>query len=145
MSAWVIWLIAAGVLAGAELLTLDLVLLMLAGGALGGVATALVGLPVIAQLGAFIIVALGLLVFVRPIAKRHLTSRTPEQIDGADVYVGRVGIVTEPVDHVGGRIKLGGDVWSAVSEAKGQTFEVGQSVRIMEVRGATAIVAESLD
>lgn len=143
MSSWVIWLIAAGVLAGAELLTLDLVLLMLAGGALGGVAVAAVGLPVGLQLAAFVVVALGLLVFVRPLAKRHLTSRTPEQIDGAETYVGKVAVVTQRVDHMDGRIRFGADDWSAVSQSREETFEVGSTVRVMQIRGATAVVSES--
>ena len=46
MPAWLIWLIAAGVLAGAEALSADLVLVMLAGGAVGGSVAALIGLPV---------------------------------------------------------------------------------------------------
>ncbi len=143
MESWVIWLIAAGVLAGAELLTLDFVLLMLAGGALGGMVAAAAGLAVGLQLVAFVIVALGLLVFVRPFAKRQLMSRTPQQIDGAETYVGKVAVVTQRVDHMDGRIRFGADDWSAVSQSRGETYEVGSSVRVMQIRGATAVVAES--
>jgi len=143
MEAWVIWLIAAGVLAGAELLTLDFVLLMLAGGALGGMVAAVAGLSVALQLVAFVIVALGLLVFVRPFAKRQLLSRTPQQIDGAETYVGKVAVVTQRVDHMDGRIRFGADDWSAVSQSRQDTFEVGTNVRVMQIRGATAVVAES--
>ncbi len=143
MSSWVIWLIAAGVLAGAELLTLDFVLLMLAGGALGGMAVAAAGLPVGLQLAAFVVVSLGLLVFVRPLAKRQLMSRTPQQIDGAETYVGKVAVVTARVDHLDGRIRFGADDWSAVSQSRGESFEVGSTVRVMQIRGATAVVSES--
>lgn len=145
MEPWVIWLIAAGVLAGAELLTLDFVLLMLAGGALGGMTAAAAGLPVGLQLAAFVVVALGLLVFVRPFAKRQLMSRTPQQIDGAETYVGKVAIVTQRVDHMDGRIRFGADDWSAVSQSRQDIFEVGTTVRVMQIRGATAVVAESLE
>ncbi|MEJ7772239.1 MAG: NfeD family protein [Geodermatophilaceae bacterium] len=143
MEAWVIWLIAAGVLAGAELLTLDFVLLMLAGGALGGMAAAAAGAETGLQLVAFVIVALALLVFVRPFAKRQLLSRTPQQIDGAETYVGKVAVVTARVDHMDGRIRFGADDWSAVSQSREETFEVGSTVRVMQIRGATAVVAES--
>lgn len=143
MSAWIIWLIAAGVLAGAEMLTLDFVLLMLAGGALGGMVVAAAGLAVGLQLAAFVVVALGLLVFVRPYAKRQLQSRTPQQIDGAETYVGKVAVVTQRVDHLDGRIRFGADDWSAVSHSPQESFEVGATVRVMQIRGATAVVAES--
>ncbi|MBA3249226.1 MAG: NfeD family protein [Geodermatophilaceae bacterium] len=141
MPAWLIWLIAAGLLSGAELLTLDLVLLMFGGAALATAGVALLGFPVPAQLIAFIVVSLGLLVLVRPVAARHLRDRSPDQIDGAQVFVGRLGVVSQPVDEHGGRIKIGGDEWSAVAQTPPDRFEVGSTVRVMAIRGATAVVS----
>ncbi len=43
MDPWLLWLIAAGLFAAGEIVSLDLVLLMFAGGALGGMAVALLG------------------------------------------------------------------------------------------------------
>jgi membrane protein implicated in regulation of membrane protease activity len=145
VGAWLLWLIAGGLFAAGELASLDLVLLMFAGGALGGMTVALLGLGVAIQIAAFVVVSVGLMVLIRPIAKRHLVDRTPLQIDGADVYVGRTAIVTERVDHRDGRITMGADVWSARSEYEGQAFDVGEKVRIMEIKGATAIVADALE
>ncbi|SDX82460.1 Membrane protein implicated in regulation of membrane protease activity [Modestobacter sp. DSM 44400] len=145
MGAWLLWLIAGGLFAAGELASLDLVLLMFAGGALGGMAVALVGLAAPIQIAAFIVVSVGLLVLIRPIAVRHLVNRTPEQIDGVAVYVGRTAVVTERVDHRRGRITMGADVWSARSEYEGQVFEVGEKVRIMELDGPTALVADALE
>jgi hypothetical protein len=45
MPAWLIWVIAAGVLAGAETLSMDFVLVMCAGGAAAGAVTAAAGAP----------------------------------------------------------------------------------------------------
>jgi membrane protein implicated in regulation of membrane protease activity len=140
-----LWLIAGGLFAAGELASLDLVLLMFAGGALGGMTVALLGGAVVLQLIAFVVVSAGLLVLIRPIAARHLVDRTPEQIDGVAVYVGRTAVVTERVDHLRGRITMGADVWSARSEYEGQVFEVGAKVRIMELDGPTALVADALE
>jgi membrane protein implicated in regulation of membrane protease activity len=145
MAAWLLWLIGAGVLAAGEMASLDLVLLMLAGGALGGMTAALLGFTLPIQLAAFIVVAAGLLVVVRPIAKRHLLDRTPEQIDGTAALVGKTAVVTERVDERDGRITMGADVWSARSEYEGASFEVGTVVRIMEIRGPIAMVADALE
>ncbi len=144
MPAWLIWLIAAGLLGVAEVFTLDLVLLMFGGAALATAAAALLGAPVFLQLVTFIVVSLGLLVLVRPVAARHLQQRGPAQIDGAQVYVGRTGVVTEPVDENRGRIKIGGDEWSAVAQSAAENFVVGDRVRVMEIRGATAVVATEI-
>jgi membrane protein implicated in regulation of membrane protease activity len=145
VAAWLLWLIAGGLFAAGELASLDLVLLMFAGGALGGMAVALLGGAVVFQLAAFVIVSAGLLVLIRPIAARHLVDRTPEQIDGVAVYVGRTAVVTERVDHLRGRITMGADVWSARSEYEGQVFEIGEKVRIMELDGPTALVADAME
>jgi len=144
MPAWLIWLIGAGLLAVAEIFTLDLVLLMFAGAALATAGVAVLGAPVLLQLITFVIVAIGLLFVVRPVATRHLHNRTPDQIDGAQVYIGRLGIVTERVDDNRGRIKIGGDEWSAVTQTPVEQFDVGAKVRVMEIRGAIAVVSGDL-
>lgn len=145
MAPWVLWLIAAGLFTGGEMLTLDLVLLMFAGGALGGAAVAFAGGAVAFQLVAFIAVSLALLAVVRPIAKRHLTERTPLQLDGVDYLVGRTAVVTRAVDVAGGRIRMGADEWSARSQYDGEAFAVGETVRILQIEGATAVVGDALE
>jgi membrane protein implicated in regulation of membrane protease activity len=140
-----IWLIASGLFAAGEMVSLDLVLLMFAGGALGGMVAALLGATVPLQLLAFIAVS-GLLLFVvRPIAKRHLTERTPLQLDGVETLIGKTAKVTRAVDVSGGRIKLGADEWSARSQHSGEAFAIGQTVRILEVEGATAVVGDAFE
>jgi membrane protein implicated in regulation of membrane protease activity len=143
--AWLLWLIAAGLFGVGEMVSLDLVLLMFAGGALGGMTVALVGGEVVFQLIAFIAVAGILLATVRPIAKRHLTDRTPLQLDGVDTLIGRTAVVTRAVDSTGGRIKMGADEWSARSQHGGEAFPIGATVRIMQVDGATAVVGDALE
>ena len=127
------------------MVSLDLVLLMFAGGALGGMTVALLGGPVAFQLLAFIGVSAVLLGLVRPIAKKHLTDRTPLQLDGVETLIGRTATVTRAVDTNGGRIRLGADEWSARSQHGGEAFPVGARVRIMQVDGATAVVGDALE
>lgn len=139
MPAWLLWLIAAGVLAIAEALSLDLVLIMCGGGALVGAVAAAVGLPLGVQVAAFAISALGLLTLVRPVAKRHLTA-TPLAVTGIEALIGRDAVVTTTVDAHGGRVKLAGEEWSAQAFDSTEVLNVGRTVRVMEIKGATAIV-----
>jgi membrane protein implicated in regulation of membrane protease activity len=142
---WVLWLIAAGLFAAGEVASLDLVLLMFAGGSVGGLGVALLGGPVALQLLAFVLVSLALLAVVRPIATRHLSASTPQTAIGVAAVVGRTAKVTRPVDLHGGRIRLDADEWSARTQHGGETFDVGETVRILEVHGATAVVGEAFE
>jgi membrane protein implicated in regulation of membrane protease activity len=145
MAAWLLWLIAAGLFAAGEVVSLDLVLLMFAGGALGGMTVALLGGATVLQMVAFIAVSGLLIVLVRPVAQRHLLERTPLQLDGVDRLIGRTARVTREIDSSGGRIRMGADEWSARTQHSGETFAVGQTVRILQVDGATAVVGDALE
>jgi membrane protein implicated in regulation of membrane protease activity len=140
VAVWLLWLIAAGLFAAGEIASLDLVLLMFAGGALGGMTADLLGLGVPLQLLAFLVVSAGLLVVVRPVAKRHLVDRTPEQIDGVAAYVGRTAVVSQRVDNTAGRVRMGNDEWSARTQLDDEVFEVGDEVRIVQIEGQIAYV-----
>jgi membrane protein implicated in regulation of membrane protease activity len=137
--AWVIWLVAAAVLAIAETLSVDFVLLMIAGGALAAAGVAALGAPVALQVAVFAVAAIGLVTVVRPMAKRRLELPT-HQRTGIDALVGRTAVVVRTVDEHGGRVKLAGEEWSAETFDPTQVLEVGRTVRVMEIRGASAVV-----
>ncbi|PSK98651.1 membrane protein implicated in regulation of membrane protease activity [Haloactinopolyspora alba] len=137
--AWVSWLAAAIVLGLVETLTLDLVFLMLAGGAVGGAVVALSGFGVVFQALAAIVVSVALLGFVRPVAKRHMRSSTATRT-GAAALVGRKGVVVQRVDAENGLIKLAGEVWTARCYDGRSVIEAGRDVDVIEIDGATALV-----
>ena len=139
MPAWLIWLIAAAALAAAESLSLDLVLIMCAGGAVGGAVTAAAGGPPALQVVVAIVVAAILLGFVRPVARRHLMGVGTHQT-GSAALVGKQAVVLSAVDAHQGRVRLNGAEWSARAFDQTQTLSVGTTVRVMEIDGATAVV-----
>lgn len=132
------WAAATAALGVLEMLTLDLTLLMLAGGA--GVATAVawVGGPLWLQVLAGGATSLGLLVFVRPLALRH-RRQAPELRTGTAALVGMTATTLDEVDGAHGLVKLNGETWSARSY-DGTTIPVGRSVQVIEIDGATAKV-----
>lgn len=139
MPAWLIWLLAAGVLAIAEALSLDLFLIMLAVAALATAGAAALGAPVLVQVAVFAIVAVGTVGVVRPIAKRRLQLPAAEKT-GIERLHGRNAVVIRTVDAHGGRVRLAGEEWSAESYDPNQVLPVGATVQVMEIRGATAVV-----
>ncbi|MEX5717107.1 NfeD family protein [Geodermatophilus maliterrae] len=145
MAAWLLWMIASGLFVAGEVASGDLVLLMFAGGALGGMLVALAGGAVAVQVLAFIAASALLVAVVRPAAKAHLENRVPGHLDGVQALIGRTARVTRPVDASGGRIQVGADEWSARSQYGGETFDVGTTVRILQVDGATAVVGDAFE
>lgn len=140
MDAWVWWVVAALALGVVEVLTVDLVAVMLAGGALGGAVAAGVGAPPPVQVLVFGIVSGLLLLAVRPVASRHLR-QAPHIRTGVDALPGSEAVVLERVDGADGRIKLGGEVWSARAYDGATVYEPGANVQVISISGATALVA----
>jgi membrane protein implicated in regulation of membrane protease activity len=140
MSAAVIWLILGLVLIAAEVLSGDFVLLMLGGAALAaaGVSFVVAG-PVVGAV-AFVI-ASGLLVFaVRPVLRRKLNRGIDHSVMHHKALVGTTGVVVAQVDGHGGRVKIGGEVWSARSSDGHEVIEPGAKVTVLDISGATALV-----
>lgn len=133
------WIGIAVVLAIVEMMSLDLVLLMFALGALAAAVAAGLGAPIWVAILVFALVALGLLFFVRPpmVAKLHAG---PTLATGHQGLVGKSAVVAEPVSKHGGRVKLAGEVWSARSEADEASYQTGTEVVVTRIDGATAVV-----
>ncbi len=134
------WLGLAVLLGVLELLSLDLVLIMLAGGALAGMLVALTGAPVALQIVVALAVAVGLLALIRPGLVRRLHAG-PDLKIGAEALIGQRAVVLEPLGHhAAGRVKIGGDVWTARPFDEDDTIEVGAVVDVVSIKGATAYV-----
>lgn len=136
----VIWLIAGVVLAIAELFTLDFVLIMIALGAFAAAAVGLAGVSVPIQVIVFTAVSALGLAAVRPTIKRHLHRGADPAVMGLDAIEGSEATVIEEVAEGRGMVKIGGELWSARPYDVTQTFETGTTVRVIEVKGATALV-----
>jgi membrane protein implicated in regulation of membrane protease activity len=141
MDAWVMWMIAAGALAIGEILTLGFFLGPIAAAALLASVVALVGGGTALQLMVFIVATIASLAVLRPIARRHL--RTPAQLrTGTAALVGQRAVVLQRVDAHGGQVKIGGEVWTARPYDEDDVLEPGARVDVLEIDGATALVAE---
>jgi membrane protein implicated in regulation of membrane protease activity len=138
--AWETWLGAAILLGLAEMFSLDLILIMLAVGALAGVVTAAFGAPVAVQMLVAAGTSIAMLAVVRPgLAKRFHGG--PELQVGHGKLVGKQGLVTEPITALApGRIRLAGEIWSAQPYDETLSIEAGETVEVFEIRGATAFV-----
>lgn len=134
------WFIGAVLLGVAEVFTLDLTLLMCAGGALAGGLAGLLGAPWWVATLIAIITALLLLFALRPFLLKSLRERTPLVETNAAALVGKPATALTEVTHLKGRIKLGGEVWSARTEDDAPTVPADSKVKVLRIRGAIAII-----
>jgi len=140
MPAALIWLVFAVALAAAEVLTGDMFLLMLSGGALAAAGSSwLPGVPLWADGLVFLVVSVLLLVAVRPVLRRRLTvgAGLPEPVKALE---GKHALVLDRVDRHRGQVKLDGEVWTARTFNEDDVYEPGDQVTVMHIDGATAVV-----
>jgi membrane protein implicated in regulation of membrane protease activity len=136
----VVWLVLAVVLAVAEGLTTTFVLLMFAAGALAAAGGAALGAGLWLQVLLFAGVSLAALVGVRPALRRRMDLRHGESAMGMAAIEGSEALVIEDIDENRGQIKIDGEIWNARPFDAQQSFVKGTRVRVIEVKGATALV-----
>lgn len=143
MPVWLLWLVAAVALAGAEALTGDLFLLMLSGGALAAVGSSLLIDNFVIDGVVFAVVSILLLVLVRPALRRRFAAGTglPEPMKALE---GRNALVLDRVTRHEGQVKLDGEVWTARPLSDTDVYEPGDHVTVMRIDGATAVVFKSV-
>jgi len=139
MGSWIAWLIVAAVLGVAEVMTTTLAFGLLAVAAVVAAVVGGVGLGLPFQLVAFAVAAGAGLGVVRPLAVRHIR-QPPLLRTGTSALVGRPATVTEEVTPLAGRVRIGGEVWSARSYEESQVIPAGSAVDVYAIEGATALV-----
>jgi membrane protein implicated in regulation of membrane protease activity len=139
MTAWIVWLIVAAVLGVAELMTTTFALGIIAVAAIVAAGASALGLALPFQLLAFVVASGAGLGFVLPIARRHI-KQPPLLKTGPAALVGRPAQVLEEVTGQGGRVRIGGEVWSARSYDEDLVIPPGRTVDVMQIEGATALV-----
>ena len=143
MDDWVLWLIAAVVFGVGEIATLSFFLAPFAGGAIVAALVAAAGGGMIVSWAVFLVVSVIMLAALRPLARSH--RRQPPQLrTGTAALVGRTGMVLERIanDEGVGCVRIDGEVWTARSYDDDEVIEAGKRVQVVEIRGATALVAE---
>lgn len=137
-----VWIVLGVLLGVAEIFTTTFFLIMFAAGAFAAAGAAALGAPVPVQALVFAVVSVLSVVLVRPVISRHARSalETGEQAFGVEALEGVTALVLERVDDGRGLVKIDGELWSARAYDATQSFEPGERVQVIKVRGATALV-----
>ena len=132
------WFAAAGVLLVVEMLTVDLLFASLAFSALLAAGANALGFGVAIQGVVFGVGAVSSLMFLRPIALRHLKKKPADHATNIEALIGAPALTLSVVSENEGLVKLSGESWSARSN-KGE-IESGARVEVVAIEGATAVV-----
>ena len=139
---WVVWIVIAIALGIGEVVTPGLFFLGPLALAAGVAALAsLLGAGAVGSVLVFVVASLLSVGLLRPLARRHVRmpalSRT-----GTDALVGRKALVTRRIDAGGGRVRIGGEEWSARAYLDGEEIPEGTTVDVIQIEGATALVTK---
>jgi membrane protein implicated in regulation of membrane protease activity len=138
----VLWIVLAIALAIGEAFTATFIIIMFAAGAFAAAGAAALGAPVLLQVIVFALVSALSVGAIRPIIIKHARSalESGETPFGMEAIEGSHGTVLEEVDADRGMIKIDGELWQARAFDGTETYQPGERVRVLRVRGATAIV-----
>ena len=141
----IFWLVLVAVLLIIEAATVGLTTIWFAGGALIAAVASFLGAGLIWQVALFLVISIGLLVFTRPWALRHLNKKVEKT--NVDSLIGKTARVVEAIDNLQetGRVLVGGMEWTARSEEETQKFAKESIVCIKAVKGVKLIVAQRQD
>ncbi len=137
---WALWLSLAFLLLIAELLSLDLVLVMLAVGALAAAGTAAIA-PDLWWLQVLVGVAVstGTLAVLRPTLLKKVRD-APGYRSSTAKLVGSSGRAVAEITAHSGEVKIDGQTWTARTMEADTVIESGAEIEVFEIDGAIAVV-----
>lgn len=133
---WFVLLILFGVI---EAVTVGLVSIWFALGALGALIAKILGAGIVVQITVFIVVSIICIIATRPLVKKLHSKNI--QSTNADRCIGQNAVVTEEIDNMNakGQVKVNGNVWTARSESN-EVIPVDTVVKTVRIDGVKMIV-----
>lgn len=136
----IFWLIAMIIFVVAESMTVTLVSIWFAVGALGAILVALLGGGLMLQVTVFLALAIVLLFLLRGMVRKHFSPRVTKT--NVDSVVGATGIVLTPVNNIAalGQVQINGVEWSARS-TDNTHIPAGAMVKVDKIEGVKVFVS----
>jgi membrane protein implicated in regulation of membrane protease activity len=140
---WIIWLALILVFVIIEVVTVDFTGLMLAVGGIAGLIVSLFHAPIWLQVVIAAIVALLLILAVRPPLKRALNRGSDKAKTLVDALIGQAATVVNDFNGKPNLAKLAnGETWTVkLDDAKSKSLKEGDHVVVTAIDGSTATVA----
>ena len=136
-----LWFITFLLLLVIEIVTINLVTIWFAVGAIAALVASLFTDVIVIQLALFLVVSLICLVVTKPLMKKIKAFDVVPT--NSDRVLGKIGEVITPIEkNKYGEVKIYGNIWTATSE---KPIEVGSKVRVLAIEGVKLIVKKEDD
>jgi len=141
-SPYLFWAIIIIVAIAIELMIGDLLFASISFASLMALLSQIIGFDYIGQILTFGISSILLLIILRPLALKHLSKNTKDNVTNVDALIGALATTIQSVDEHTGMVKLKGENWSARTEIGAESIESDSYVRVIRIDGATVIVSK---
>ena len=140
MNMMIFWLIAFILFVVGEAVTVGLVAIWFAVGALGALAAAALGGGLWLQIVIFLLLSALSLMLLKPLSRRWMAGHKAARTN-ADRVIGETALVTEDIDNAlaAGQVQVDGQIWSARS-AHDVVIPAGSRVKVLSIQGVKVIV-----
>ena len=140
MNMMIFWLIAFILFVVGEAVTVGLVSIWFAVGALGALAAAALGGGLWLQIAVFLILSALSLMLLKPLSRKWMAGHKAARTN-ADRVIGETALVTEDIDNTmaTGQVQVDGQIWTARS-AHGVVIPAGSRVKVLSIQGVKVMV-----
>ena len=136
MGTWIIVMIVMIIL---EAVSINLITIWFALGALAAAISTYFTSDTEVQLFVFFAISIATLVSLRQLVKKHLKPGNFKL--NTDRVIGMTGIVTKDIfEHQYGEVKVDGKIWTAKADKEDLDIKVGTEVEILKIEGVKLIV-----
>lgn len=137
------WLLLAAIFIVLEIISLGLTTIWFAGGSFIAAIAGACGASLAVQIILFLVVSVVLLVLTRPLAVKHLNSKTERT--NSEALVGQTAIVLKDISNLKeeGQVKINGMEWTARTKDNTDVIPAGSQVVIVEIQGVKLIVEKA--
>ena len=144
--AWIMWAILGILLVIAEIFTLGFVLFWFGIGAFAAALAGYLGVGMLGQFLVFATISTALTIMSRTIFEDYFPHREGKELKtGIDTLPGQIGTIHEASKgalHVAS-VKVYGSTWKAFPENGEATFEAGEKVEVVRVKGSSIYVKKT--
>ena len=134
----IIWIIVAIGVIAIDVVTSSFIFMWFSIGALVAIILSLLGLSILWQIIAFLIVSVITISIGYPWAKKKFKADVNQVLTMEQTYIGREMVATEDMEETS-KIKVSGIYWTAYN--KGQTIKKGEKYTITGIEGTKLIVS----
>lgn len=138
MTLAIVWIVAAIILVLIEAMTVTMVSLWFAIGALGALAAEMLGFAFWIQVTVFIILSTLTIIIFRPLAYRALKGNVTRT--NTDAIIGKHAIVIKTISPMSaGEVKIKGRIWRATS-LNNEVIQEGSYGEVVAIEGAHVVI-----